>query len=704
MMTHRNTAFPLRQLSLALTVLATLGMQGCSSVPPQQAMGPATIDNNFGLPVGFSTQKMDLTADPRVDFARYAGGGFLAAAQIPGDLPRISSFDVLARRTDRQLQALIEQASQVSAQASKGSVLQQVGDFYASGMNEAQLRKNGNAPLQPYFQRINQATAGADFARMLAEFTITLNDSFMFATQVAGDTADRQRNAIYFADGGLLLSSDNYLKPDNAAIRSAYVNYIRDNLQLAGISATEAQQQAEQILAIERQIAAKKLTPVQKRDPNLRYSKMPYRQLQAELSNFDLDAFFHTLGLPTDQDVIVVELQALRERNAILQQYPQTTIQAYLRWEFLRHTSAFLDPAFDQPRQAFSDALYGPSVAPSRAERIARLLPAQLGHPLSKLYVDRYFPAANQRAVEEITTLIKQEYRQQLVNNDWLSTQTRQNALDKFDQITLKVGYPSHWIDYSSVEIRRDDFFGNVLRINRFQALRNLRQFNQPVTQDEFAMPGQTLPIDINAAYDSSRNGIEIPAAFLQAPLYDAKADPAVNFCGMGAVIGHELTHGFDATGRNYDGGGNVRNWWSTQDVQNFVSRTGKLVQQANRYSAGPGLQINGELAVGENLADAGGLALGYRALQTYLRAHPEQNRSIDGFTQSQRCFLAWGQLWASKAKPEWLKQSLATDPHPPGNYRSYAPAQHLDAFYQAFNIQPGDPMWLNEADRAKVW
>ncbi len=700
---HAQLRSSLCHLGLALTVLSAVGLQGCASTP-SHTTEPASVANNFGLPTGFSVKKMDLTADPRKDFPRFAAGTWLDAAKISGDMPRISAFDVMTKQTQTKVKDLISDAAKISPTAAKGSVLQQVGDFYASGMDEARLTQLGVQPLQPYMDQLTTSTSKAAQAKTLADLAVMTNDQFVFGAAIGTDINDRNQYAIYFSDSDLSIAIDNYLKPENKNIRAAYKQLIVDYMMLAGDSLNEAQAIADTVLDIEMRIASHKMTPVQRRDPNKRFVKMQFAELKALLPNFDLDTYFKTLGLPNDREVIVMELDSLRERNAILARYQGKPLQNYLRWELLRRTANYLSPEFEKPLQAFSDVLNGKTDALPRAERVANMVPTKLGHPVSKLYVDQYFPAANKVAVEEIIGRIKAEYRSRMVNNTWLTPQTRQNALAKLDKIELRVAYPSQWIDYSSVEIRRDDYLGNVLRLNRFSVERNLSKLNQAITFDEFASAGQTLPIDINAAYDPSRNGIEIPAAFLQAPVYDAKADPAINFCTVGAVIGHELTHGFDSGGRFYDGNGNVRNWWADDDVKNFKAKTEKLVKQANDFLIPPDIRMNGQLAVGENLADVGGLAMGYGALKTYLKTHPAADKKIDGLTQDQRCFLAWSQVWATKAKPEWLKQVLSTDPHSPGEYRMIAPAQHEANFYRAFGIQAGDAMWLNEAARADIW
>ena len=348
--------------------------------------------------------------------------------------------------------------------------------------------------------------------------------------------------------------------------------------------------------------------------------------------------------------------------------------------------------------------LYGKDVTPPREKQVAEATPGLLGHPLSQLYVAKYMTPESRREVEAMVARVKAQFRARIERNGWLSAETRAQALAKLDKTEIRVGYPAKWIDYTGVDVRRDDYAGNAMRLNEFLVRRELAKLGKPVELDQFAVPNSTLPIVINAGYDTSWNGIEIPAAFLQPPFYDAKADPAVNYCTMGAVIGHELTHGFDSQGRLYDAKGNVRDWWTQADAKRFADETAKLAKQADAFEILPGLRLNGAIEVTENLADVGGVALGYAALQEHLREHPEANRTIDGFTPSQRCFLAWAQLWADKTNEGAMRQILPVDGHPPGVYRMAAPSQHEKAFYEAFGIRAGDRMWLDPSDRVTIW
>jgi predicted metalloendopeptidase len=692
-------------IGLAGGAVGVLGLHGCASAPkPPQAEISSTPVNNFGFPLGFSTQKMDPSADPSKDFRRYAAGRWIDAAKIPADTVRISGVDVQVKVVEQQQLALLDEAAHASLTAHKGSPSQQVGDFYAAGMDEKRLSELGVKPLQPELDRIAKINDKKSLIEELVRLYLLTNDQLLLGLQVGTDPSDRTRNIVYIGEGDLPMGIDNYLKPEGKAIRDAHVKQITDSLVIAGSTPEAAAAVAAKVLAMDIRVAAKKLTPVELRDPAKRFIRMRYADMKALLSNVDIDTLFRSQGMPTSGEVIVVQVGALLERNAILGELPLEDTKAYLSWELLLRSSVYLTPAFLGPQKTFTQALYGKIEIPPRNRLVAATVPTKLGHPLGQVYVAKHFNVDTKREVEDLIQRVRTEFRERLQKNTWLEPRTRAEALKKLDAAKIDVGYPATWIDYSGVDIRRDDYLGNVQRINEFLARRDLAKFGKPVVEDGFAMAGNTLPTDINAAYQPSRNGIEIPAAFLQPPFFDPKADPASNYCALGAVIGHEITHGFDSQGRQYDEKGNVRNWWTDADAQRFVTEANKLVGQADAVEVLPGLHINGQLAVGENLADVGGVSLGHAALKKYLREHPEQNRSIDGLSQDQRCFLAWAQVWADKGNEGWLKQTVPTDPHPPGVYRMIAPAQHEQTFYEAFGIRSGDPTWLPEQNRVSLW
>jgi predicted metalloendopeptidase len=670
-------------------------------------VGPSLADDvpTFGLPLGFSTEKMDRAADPRKDFSRYAAGRWLDAAKIPGDTVRISPLDQMSRRLDVQVRTILDEASLASGSSPRGSPAQQVGDHYAAGLDVQRITALGVSPLEPLFARIAAIDGPQTLAATLARLNLLFNDLVLAGAGVSTDPSDRTRYAVYVGEPGLTVPSNEvYLAPAMAPVRDGLLKFIADSFVLAGSSRDAATDQAKKILEIETRVAAKKLAPVDMADPAKALKRMSYADLKLLTPALDWDAYLAESGLARPGEVVVANQEALRERSRLLAALPLADTQVYLRWEVLRRSMAYLPPTFIETSYAFSRVMYGKLEIPPRQKLVADEMTARLGQPLSRLYVEKHFSPETRRAAEDLVTRVRKQFRDRLVANKWLSPQTRKYAIEKLDKVSIKVGYPDEWIDYSALDIRRDDYLGNALRVNEFSVRRDNARMGKPVVEDRFANSRATLPIIINAAYDPGRNGIDIPAAFLQPPMYDPKADAAVNYCALGAVIGHEITHGFDSQGRLYDAVGNVRDWWTPQDAKRFNAQAGKLVAQADAFEVLPGLHANGALAVGENLADVGGVSLAYSALQAHLRESPKEDKPVDGLSQGQRCFIAWTQMWADKANDGWLRQVTVTDPHPPGRYRASAPAQHEAAFYESFGIRKGDPMWLDRKDRVSIW
>ncbi len=662
--------------------------------------------SNIKFPLGFSVSKMDTRVAPGKDFHRFAAGKWLDAAKPTPEFQQVSDGAFLDKQVQAQLKQILLKASTESTQAKKGSPLQQVGDLYVSGLDEKRLTALGVKPLKPIFDQIDAIASPETLAKTLADLSLTFggDENVLFGIQIGGDIRDQTVNTIYFADRGLPISQSEYLNQDTAKIRAAYLKSIVTTLEVAGDPPSKASTTAQKILEMESRIASKKLSPVERQDLNLRFKKMPFSGLQTLLSNFDVKTYFQRLGLPTQGNVTVLESQALAELNQMVKDYPMEDIKTYLRWSVLFKAKPYLTPALLPPGLALVEARYGKIKTPSRPEVMVSLTPKLLGHPLSQLYVKDYFAPEYKQQVASTIQRIKTIFRARLEANTWLSAPTRKAALDKLNLMVLKVGYPDQWIDYSSVDIRRDDYFGNVVRIKKFLNRRNLALIGKPTVKDDFNEPESTLPTVLNAAYNSTNNDIQIAAAYLQPPNYNPKADAAVNFCTIGAVIGHEITHGFDSQGRLFNGQGNFQNWWTEQDAAKFEAQTDKLVKQADAYEVLPGLKLNGKLTVGENLADVGGVSLAYEALQQYLQENPTARKTIDGYTPEQRCFIAWSQLWASKSNEGLIRQITATDAHPVGAYRGFAPFQHEAGFFKAFGIKPGDPMWLDEKDRVKLW
>jgi predicted metalloendopeptidase len=697
---------PSRLAAVCTAVSLALASTGAAGDAAPFASGPSPdVYNNFGFPLGFDVSKMDLSTDPRQDFRRYAAGKWLDKATLPADLGNLDSIGLVNKQVDRQLATLLPEAAAASPGAKKGSPLQQVGDLYAAGMDVERLKALGAKPLQPEWDRIAKIDGPKALAEELARLALLTNRPVFVDVSVMLDLKDPTKYVVAAGDPDLALPArEDYLAADLAPVRAAYLKTVTDSLVLAGVPAEQAQARAARALEIETRIAGKRLTEEQKRDFNATYQTRPYADIKAALSPLDLDTYFQALGLPTGVDLLVTEADALKERGAVLAEYPLADIKDYLQWEVLRLMSPYLSPAFVEAQAPLTRALTGQAEMPKRDKVVAGSVAHGVGHALGQLYVERYFSAQSRADAEAVLANVRAELRQRLEQNTWLSAPTKNYALEKFDKIKIVVGYPDKWIDYSPVDVRRDDYYGSITRLNEFSRRRMLSRLGTPPAPDRFADPDHTLPTIVNAGYSPDMNGIEIPAAILQPPFYDPKADAAVNYCTLGAVIGHELTHSLDSFGRLFDANGALRDWWKPVDIAAFDERSKNLIAQADAYEVVPGVHLNGRLSSGENLADIGGVMLGYNALQTHLKANPDDDRKIDGFTPQQRCFLAWAQVWAEKSQPELLRTLAASDPHPPGAYRMVAPVINHPGFYDAFGVRSGDKMWIDPKDRVTMW
>jgi putative endopeptidase len=429
---------------------------------------------------------------------------------------------------------------------------------------------------------------------------------------------------------------------------------------------------------------------------------MTLAEAQALIPAVDLQSQLKAMGVPPPATVQVRDIAALKAVNQVLATRSADEIRTLLRWSVLTARASALGQPWRGLDEDFNRQRLDLQAAPPRERQVTNEITLRLFSPLSRLYVETYFPESTRRDITRMVGHIKDEFERRLRANPWLDEPTRAAALDKLAKVDIQVGYPQQWIDFSSVVIKPDDYFGNVQRADEFQLRRDFAQLGHPVVVERFASPQYTAPTAINAAYNPQTNSIDITAAIVQAPFYLPTADPAVNYCTIGAVIGHELTHGFDSNGSRYGPAGNLRNWWTPHAQAEFKKRTDVLVQQYSEFTLLPGLKHNGELTLTENTADLGGITLAHAALHRSLAGKPQPK--IEGLTTDQRCFVAWAQLWAYKGRPERVRMLAATDFHANNVLRGYAPLLHLDAFHQAFGTRPGDPMWRAPKERVVIW
>ncbi len=679
---------------LLVTLCLNLGMPAVAQQPD--------ITNNYGFPFGFSLLKTDSSVPPAQNFSRYSSGRWWDAARIPDEWPLVNAIQIMVKQRDQELLQVARTAAR--AGAAKGTPQQQVGDFFSSGLDQERLRTVGARALEAELSKVASVKDDASLARVSTWLAQGMGVTCFSGPHLAPDPQSSQRYAVFIADAALPLRRENYLDAKDEPLRQAYLKKIAAMLELSGSSPEAARSAAQRILAMETRVAARKLTGAELRDPAKQFRRMSLEELRRLVPRLDLEASLTELGVPLPKEVVVDQLEAVVERNRIVAESTPEQLQEFLRWELLNAATHYLGPDFIKVHSDFRNVMLGPIQDPPLESRVLEDMRKVLGHPLSQLYVRAYFSDASRKDAKHLVDLVRAEFRRRLVANTWLSQPTREYAVKKLDAMKVYVGYPDHWIDYSSVDIRPDDYVGNFFRANRFLAGRQVRGYGHPIVEDLFIKPGESLPIDINASYTPESNKIEIPAAFLRPPVYDPKGDLATNLGALAAVIGHEFTHGFDSQGRKYDADGNIRDWWTPQDAAHFEAENKKLVEQASAYQILPGLHLNGDLESGENLADVGGVTMAFAVLQDYLEKNPQARAPIDGLTPEQRFFLAWSQLWAEKAKDTWYTEILIGNEHAPGPYRQLAPHQHVGGFYKAYKIGPGDPAWLPEDRRVHLW
>lgn len=665
--------------------------------PPVPAVGPDQL--------AFSLENMDRTSDPGEDFYRFALGGWIDRVERPADRPMIDAFDFMGRRLTAQMEETLLDAAAKSGTAERGTPIQQVGAFYTSFMHVATLDTKGMTPLDPEMARIDAIADLGDLASYLGHYLLVAEDLALAGFVPTTDMADSTRNSLYFVGSSLVLGHQNlYEEPAGSALDLALRKNLANMLDAAGYEPARATAVATLVADIDRELHGGLLTPVEATNPANTYQPVTFAALQADIPELDLTALLAGLGMKPPERIIKSEPRYLAVLGKVLRERPIEQIRDYLKVKLINRFKPYLGSRFEAVIADQQKILVGVDKLPPREERVQNELKMFLGHPVSRLYVERFFDDETRAKSADMVGRVKDAFLARIETRDWLTDATRAAAKEKLEKLTFEVGYPQTWIDMSNVEVRPDDLIGNIQRLIAFDVKRSLDKFDAPVEHESFANVQATLPIIVNAAYDPSINGFEVPAAILQPPAFEANLDAPVYFCRLGAVLGHEMTHGFDSRGRQYDASGNLRDWWTPEDTAAFTREAEKLVEQANAYEVLPGLTLNGALTVTENMADVGGITLAYAALKDYLAENPEENVEIDGFSPAQRCFLAWAQFWGMKSTDGVIRSVFMSDEHAPSMYRSVAALKHVDDFYTAFDITEGDPEWLAPEKRVRAW
>lgn len=653
----------------------------------------------------FSVENMDRSADPAEDFYRYAAGGWMDRVERPARFPTYGIFSIMGDRLAKMVALAAAEAGKVSAEAPKGSPEQLVGEFYNAFMNVEAIDAAGIEPIRGMLEQVAAIETLEDLTPFMAEQAAVAGPGLFAMFGPSLDPEDNTKHALYSV--GPAFAVDRHFleilrnEPGSPEL-APYHAYIKDLMEIAGYSAEEAERIAKASVRIEARLYSGMLTPAEFKDPQNRSSKLSFDEVQSQVPEIDIGSYLDSFGFERPAEFVMFQPHALPVLSQMLNDTPISDLKDYMTFRLVDNYAPFLDTELHEPHLDFFQAMVGSRPDLSRSEQVYKLLVDNMGHPASKVFVDRFYPDEAKTEVLDIVERIKAVFRERIDNSTWLSEATQTEALKKVDSFYYKVGYPDKWIDFSSVDIGPDPV-QNMIALGEFGTERMLDSLTLPPEHEEFNGES-TLPIAMNAAYTPAINGFEITAAITMAPAFSPDMDAPIKFCRIGAIIGHEMTHGFDFSGRQYDSAGNLRNWWTEEDTEAFIVEAKKLVDQANAYEVLPGLFINGQLGVGENMADVGGIALAYEALMDYLAEHPEEDVEIDGMSPSERCFVAWGQLWATKGTEQFLRTIVTNDGHAPDYYRSVAAPQHVDAFYETFDIKEGDPMWLPPEKRSRAW
>ena len=649
---------------------------------------------------GIDTQYIDASVRPQDDFYRYLNGGWLKTAQIPEDKSSWGTFAKLRDDVLPQLRTIIE-AAEADKTRKAGSDAQKIGDMYASFMDEKKLDSLGVKPLAGELNRIRAIKDKKAFPMLIAHLS-EIGVSAPYGLYVSQDARESTRYAVGISQSGLgLPDRDYYLKKDDAKLADTLVKYEAHVAKILALGGDKhAAASAKAVVALETALAEAQWTKVENRDPVKRYNKMPIAKLAELAPDFDWQHALAAAGVANKVDYVIVNQPSyLGGFNAVLDKTDLATWKSYFEWQLLRRASPYLSKDFaDANFDFYSTVLTGVAVKPPRWKSAVGLVENSLGEVLGKLYVSQHFPPERKARMEELVKNLLAAYKSSIDTLDWMSPETKQQAQAKLAKFTPKIGYPNKWRDYSSLAIVKGDLVGNAMRASVFSHQRMINKLGKPIDREEWGMTPQT----INAYYNPTMNEIVFPAAILQPPFFDAKADDAVNYGAIGAVIGHEISHGFDDKGSQSDGDGNLRDWWSKEDRANFKAKADALVKQYDGYSPIKGYHVNGALTLGENIADNSGVAIAYKAYKLSLGG--KEAPVIDGLTGDQRFYMGFAQVWRSKTRDEQQIMLIKTDPHSPGQFRANGTMVNQPGFYEAFGVKPGDQMYVAPEQRVIIW
>jgi putative endopeptidase len=662
------------------------------------AISVATV---FGQGRGYDLSSMDKNTSACTDFYQFANGTWLKNTEIPAAYSSWGAFNILAENNRKSLHEILEEAAQ-NTKAVKGSNEQKIGDYYASCNDEAKREAEGLKPLVPELARLDKINTLADVEAEVAY----LHRHGVPTLFGYGSLPDLKNSSMVMAiagQGGLSLPNrDYYTKTDEKSVklREDFVRHVANMFQLVGDPPEQATKNAQTILALQMRLAQNSRTPIQLRDVTTQYHMMSPAQLKELTPNFSWDDYRKAAGAPVTGDVNVAHPEFFTALNKMLVEVPVADWKTYLRWHLITAAAPSLSSKFETENfNFFGKTLEGRKEQLPRWRRCVSATDGSLGEALGQVYVARTFTPQSKARMQAMVNNLIAAFRARLEKVDWMSDVTRKQAVAKLEAFGQKIGYPDKWIDYSTLEVSRDSYLANVLRSSEFDQKRDFNKINKPVDHKEWGM----TPPTVNAGYNPLNNDITFPAGILEAPFFNPDADDAINYGAIGAVIGHEITHGYDDQGSEFDALGNLKNWWTESDKKNFDERANCIVSQFDSFEVEPGLHMQGKLVSGESIADLGGLYVAYDAYQKSLQGKPRP-ADIDGFTPEQRFFLRWAQVWAEKGTPEVERLQAQADPHPLSRFRVNGPLSNMPKFAEVFQCKAGDAMVRDEAKRCQIW
>ncbi len=646
----------------------------------------------------FDKAGIDSTVRPQDNFFGYVNGTWMKNTSIPSDQSGWGSFYTLYDENQKHIKEILENAA--ASGASKGSPEQKLGDYYASGMDTAAIEKLGAAPLKPGLAKIDAIKDYKELMAYIAQSNAEGDDDGLIAGYVGADEKNSAVNILSFVQSGISLpEKDYYTRQDSAAkaARAGLLKYAAALFLLTGDDQLKADKNAATVLALETELAKWNRTPVEQRDPQKNYNKISVADLDKQCPNINWPQLLGKLNVKIDS-VNVGQPEYYAALSKLLPEQPIDVFKTKLKFEYIANHASLLSKAFLDARFEYNKIFSGKQKDDPRWKKIVSRVDAGLGELLGQVYVKKYFTEVAKQRMDELVNNLQKAFEVRIKKLDWMSDSTRERALVKLNSFLKKIGYPSKWKNFDDVVISKGDFFANAKSVQAHQQKESTAKIGKPVDRTEWMMS----PPTVNAYYNPTNNEIVFPAGILQFPFFDVNADDAINYGAIGMVIGHEMTHGFDDQGSQYDEKGNMQNWWSAADAAKFKAKTGGVVKQYNAFTVLDSLHVNGELTLGENLADIGGLAIAYDAFK--MTKQGQGNEKIDGFTPDQRFFIGYAQVWRLKDRDENMRVRIGSDPHSPEVYRVNGPAMNFDPFYKAFDVKEGDKMYLKPENRARIW